>query len=1367
MNQFVKVVLDADPGKLITGFAQAEGATAKLGASMSAAASLAKSGANAYQAAADVISRAGKRIAIVGGAGTTAFTAMGVSAATFQGNMLNVRTLMGQDFSNKAFEKMGNDVLDLSRKFPQSANDMSKAIYDIASSGFYGADALTVLKASTLAATAGLSSTANSATAITAVLNAYGLKAKESGDVSDVLFQTVNLGVVSFDQLTGVIGESVGTAAAAKVTYAELGSAIATMTLSGISFSEAGVSANRVLQSLIKPSTELQVSLKALGYESGVQAIQVDGLHGVIEKLRVASQGNIATLLQWFPEIRAARGALALMSAEGENYNRVAAGIEDKNQRMGATQRAYNIQAQGAAQEFQKMMNSLHDLGIEIGQKFLPAATLLEKVIGGVVNFFAKMPAPMRSVIAFAGILSSAILFLGGAYIAWQAKSLLTTFLLHGLGTGIVKATTAIGAQETSLGRLGAGMGKLSGPFATTKAAILGIGAVGNRIGSVFTNVGNRLTGLGDRMTIGGSAATGLGNAFIKVGGSGNFLGSVFSKLTGGIRSVISNLGTLALAAFAVIQTFNASKNAASDWADEVDKNLKKGDPVSTIKSLDQIQKKYQEIFKDQKSAGTVGGFFTSFTKGFADIATNFVGWDPVKTSSLDMLKKWDALDAKQKQIVKGLQNIQQNATVVFTTVFPKDETKIVGPLDSEVAAYDKRVARIQEINRKMSGSDFFKPIKIPKLDMSKMLPVTGNEIQTISRLANNMGIDLSKGMSISSPARQKLIAEYRVVKGLVEATGLSTTRLTEETIAQFQDMAKAIDDAGKKAGESFGSSFDVFSKLDAKSGNVGQQITDFYKTATADATKFYDGIITLQARGLSATSVAAMLAAGPEKAGPAVEAMVADVSGNLIKIMNEGEEVLAKISEKVVTIARLTQQAVEDKTGQAAKHLTDAIAVTNVMGQIGPLATAEDVAKMLGWDITRVQDAAKIFSLNIATAVKPGDLVKDPFTGAMGPFPAAAVQGVKDRQKYSTDLYNTLRTTFGSDVVSSDISNFVKKLDEALYTKSGAATTGDTRKKKIDELSTSMQAVFKLPSEKALILRIIGQEEASTRLDKFRAFGLFGPKSIPSDQIVNFIISLTGDANALKKIHDVAIQMGLAPSDYNIMLHMLGTDEAMIQAAKVDDAVKLLQGKDIPVTMNNVDAIMKSKDVETTIAQLYQTALQKGQLTVTATVHGKKEVDDLKGSIDGVKDKDVHVKTFMESFFGTGVANGAIFYPNLKYGDGGHNAFITHSQRTFGEPETGGEGYIPLALSKRLRSTKILSDIAKMFGYGLTHFAAGGITSVPAVSLSPSGRGDIHLHFKNDFKLSGNGDAAVLEVVKEAFAEHDHELEQKLRTYR
>src|SRR5687768_12475820 len=101
----------------------------------------------------------------------------------------------------------------MSTKVPQDANVLARGLYDIASSGFKGAQGMKVLEASAIAASAGMSDTATAARAITGVLNAYGLGAERAAEVSDVLFKTVEVGVLTFDELAQQLGDVVGIAA--------------------------------------------------------------------------------------------------------------------------------------------------------------------------------------------------------------------------------------------------------------------------------------------------------------------------------------------------------------------------------------------------------------------------------------------------------------------------------------------------------------------------------------------------------------------------------------------------------------------------------------------------------------------------------------------------------------------------------------------------------------------------------------------------------------------------------------------------------------------------------------------------------------------------------------------------------------------------------------------------------------------------------------------------------------------------------------------------------------------------------------------------------------------------------------------------
>ena len=291
-------------------------------------------------------------------------------AAEFETKMRNVNSI--SKLSEAAFRAQSDAVLEMSTRVPQSAAELADGLYDIASSGFQGAQGLQILEASAVAASAGLSTTATSSKAIVAVLNAYGLGAEQATHVSNVLFQGVNVGVLSFEELASVVGDFVGTAAAAGVGIEESTAAIAAMTLTGISAAEAGTSLNRVLQGIIQPSDELAEAFKGLHYQSGAQALQTDGLVVVLEKLRKASGGNIETLLKWMPEIRGARGLLALMANDGKNLAKSTDAMTEADKREGAARAALNEQMKSTSAQWKLFLNQLNAGAIQLGTTLLP-----------------------------------------------------------------------------------------------------------------------------------------------------------------------------------------------------------------------------------------------------------------------------------------------------------------------------------------------------------------------------------------------------------------------------------------------------------------------------------------------------------------------------------------------------------------------------------------------------------------------------------------------------------------------------------------------------------------------------------------------------------------------------------------------------------------------------------------------------------------------------------------------------------------------------------------------------------------------------------------------------------------------------------
>jgi TP901 family phage tail tape measure protein len=327
--------------------------------------------------------------AIAAGAGAAIGAALGYAvkkAIDFDKEMHNVNSISG--LSQKALDGLGKQVIDLSTTLPQSATTLASGLYDVASSGFQGADGMKVLKASAVSASAGLTDTATAAQAITAVLNAYSLDAGQAADVSDQLFQTVNLGVTTFEALAHNVGDYIGQAHALGMSFAQTQSAIATLTLTGTTQAQAGTALGSVLNSLIRPQQGLAQAIKATGYSSGSAAIQALGLRGTLMKLAQQTGGSAEAMGQLFTDSQALRSVLQLTSNGGTKWAEVAAKIEDPTKRAGAAQKALAEQSKSLSYQLEVAKNKLDAAALSVGNKLLPA---LAQALGTGMRFGPKL----------------------------------------------------------------------------------------------------------------------------------------------------------------------------------------------------------------------------------------------------------------------------------------------------------------------------------------------------------------------------------------------------------------------------------------------------------------------------------------------------------------------------------------------------------------------------------------------------------------------------------------------------------------------------------------------------------------------------------------------------------------------------------------------------------------------------------------------------------------------------------------------------------------------------------------------------------------------------------------------------------------
>ncbi|MER6329090.1 phage tail tape measure protein [Streptomyces sp. NPDC001034] len=366
----------------------------------------------------------------------TGFTVMGValggafvmgvrSAIELEKHMANVMTI-SKEINSTNISHFTDQIVELSTQLPQSADQLAEGLYQVVSTGFDGADAMTILRVAARGAAAGLTTTETSARALLGVLKAYGMDASQASDVMDVMFQTVNYGVVSFDELAQQLGDVVPMAAAAGVKFEDISSALAAVTLSGIPAAEGVTALNMLLTRMMKPTQELSNMIKGFGYESAAAALQQDGLYVVMQKVRNATGGSADQLVPLLRDIRAVRAALALSAADGENYAATYQGISQEVERAGATQKAYAIQMDTTAGQWSLFQNQAQALGIDMARVLLPALQGVGEYLNVLAGAINDLPGPVKSVMGVVLALSAAALLAKAAFLRFGAQ--LTVF---------------------------------------------------------------------------------------------------------------------------------------------------------------------------------------------------------------------------------------------------------------------------------------------------------------------------------------------------------------------------------------------------------------------------------------------------------------------------------------------------------------------------------------------------------------------------------------------------------------------------------------------------------------------------------------------------------------------------------------------------------------------------------------------------------------------------------------------------------------------------------------------------------------------------------------------------------------------------
>ena len=335
-----------------------------------------------------------------------ASTAIGVglgksiqNAAHFEQAMRNVNSIAKD--SESTFARITESVLRMGSvaDLAEGPSSLASALYDINSAGFKSEAGLKVLETSSKAATAGLTETSTAAKGIVVALNSYGKGANEAGRLADILFQTVEEGIITFPTLSDNIGKVTAVASAGGVSMEELGAAMAQLTAKGLSAEEAAVALRGAILKMLAPTEAQKKAAAEYGITLGEAALKQQGFAGLLADINTKTRGSKEALFDVIGEVRAFNGALKLIGDDGgaSFINR----IERFENSSGALGRALAQQEKALSTQFKKLAAAVETSAVRVGEAFIPATKALVENLKDIFQAFNNLTGTQQKTIAW------------------------------------------------------------------------------------------------------------------------------------------------------------------------------------------------------------------------------------------------------------------------------------------------------------------------------------------------------------------------------------------------------------------------------------------------------------------------------------------------------------------------------------------------------------------------------------------------------------------------------------------------------------------------------------------------------------------------------------------------------------------------------------------------------------------------------------------------------------------------------------------------------------------------------------------------------------------------------------------------------
>lgn len=362
------------------------------------------------------VQKAGEKVKNAGSGMTKTVTApiLAAGAASakmamdFEDSMAKVSTIA--DATEVPMDEMQKAILDLSNQTGISSEEIAQNVYDSISAGQKTGDAVNFVSNSTKLAKAGFADAGAALDVLTTIMNAYGLKASEVTNVSDMLIQTQNLGKTTVADLASSMGKVIPTANAYGVSLDELCAGYAIMTANGVATAESTTYMNGMLNELGKSGTNVSKTLKEKTGKTFKELMDSGmSLSDVLKIISDAATENNKSFGDMWSSSEAGKAGMILLGDSAENFNGV---LEQMQNSAGATNTAFeklDTNSTKIKKATNELKNDAIDLGTTLMEELAPIIENIAEKISQFTEWFNGLSESEKQMIIQIGLIVAAI----------------------------------------------------------------------------------------------------------------------------------------------------------------------------------------------------------------------------------------------------------------------------------------------------------------------------------------------------------------------------------------------------------------------------------------------------------------------------------------------------------------------------------------------------------------------------------------------------------------------------------------------------------------------------------------------------------------------------------------------------------------------------------------------------------------------------------------------------------------------------------------------------------------------------------------------------------------------------------------------